>query len=340
MSARHSISLAKRLRYRGEWLGVRAVAFTIPLFPRSVALALANFCGAAAAYLHLSGRRVALSNLRAVFPEMPIARRRALVRQSYQHFARAQADLFWSPGLKGENVREIFDLAELDRFKREQGDRPVIFCCLHYGGFELVAVAFGHCGLESTLITQDFKNKLLGSIFESLREHSGHQTVRRERALVRLFKALRTGRSVGLAVDLTIPPNLPSVPVRCLGLLTSMTFGHAFLHRRSGAPIVPTYCEPLPDGRYRVVLRPPLEFDESATDQEIAQACWDSLEPALRRHPAPWLWMYKHWRYRPMAAPRESYPDYANESTWFEVRLARAAEEKLRRAATTQAAAG
>ena len=47
------------------------------------------------------------------------------------------------------------------------------------------------------------------------------------------------------------------------------------------------------------------------THQQIAQACWNSFEPYVRKNPAPWLWMYKHWRYRPANAERP-YPFYAH----------------------------
>ena len=45
--------------------------------------------------------------------------------------------------------------------------------------------------------------------------------------------------------------------------------------------------------------------------QQIAQACWNSFEPYVRKNPGPWLWMYKHWRYRPANAQRP-YPFYAH----------------------------
>jgi len=35
----------------------------------------------------------------------------------------------------------------------------------------------------------------------------------------------------------------------------------------------------------------------------------------------PWLWMYKHWRYRPLAANLAAYPFYVNISEDFERRL-------------------
>ncbi len=228
-------------------------------------------------------------------------------------------------------------MSALDQLEREHGQNGFIFACLHYGGFEWIALALGLRGFECTVVTQAFKNSLLNETFNDLREVSGHQTIRREGAMLRLFKALQNGRSVVLAVDLTVPATLPSVPITSFGLQAGVTFAHAFLHKRTGAPIIPTYCEPLPGGRYRLVVRPPLQLAPDATHQQIAQACWDEFEPVIRRHPAPWLWMYKHWRYLPDGATQR-YPDYANRSSWFQVRLARAAKENAARAAKREPA--
>jgi len=71
-----------------------------------------------------------------------------------------------------------------------------------------------------------------------------------------------------------------------------------------------------------VIFHPRLENTAGMTHQRIAQACWDSFEPYVRRNPAPWLWMYKHWRYRPANADRP-YPFYAHVSRRFEEILLR-----------------
>ncbi len=256
------------------------------------------------------------------------ARKLKLVRKSYQYFARAMADLFWSRRLTNQNLPQIIDTSDLDRLTGEGGEgKAAIFACLHYGGFEWIALVLGLRGIKCTVVTQSFKNPLLNTTFNDLREVSGHQTIRREGAILRLYKALRAKRSVTLAVDLTVSAKLPSVPITCFGMQTSVTFAHAWLHKRTGAPIIPTHCEPLPDGRYRLVLHAPLEIAPDARHQEIAQACWDRFEPVIRRNPAPWLWMYKHWRYRPTDAGRD-YPEYANESPHFRKLLARMEKEK------------
>ncbi|MBA3273813.1 MAG: hypothetical protein H0T11_08085 [Chthoniobacterales bacterium] len=329
----------KRLRHRAEWLAVRAVALVVPRLPRRLCHTLATICGNIAFLLHLPGRRVAIENVETAFgSDFTERQRMRIVRESYQYFARAMADLFWSSRLTSENLPRYVEVSDLERLKRGGGaDEGAIFACLHYGGFEWIALALGLSAIECTVVTQSFKNPLLNSTFNELREVAGHQTIRREGAVLRLYKALRARRSVTLAVDLTVSAKLPSVPISCFGMQTCVTFAHGWLHKRTGARIIPTHCEPLPNGRYRLVLHPALEIAEGATYHEIAQACWDHFEPVIRQNPAPWLWMYKHWRYRPAEANR-AYPSYANTSPHFRKLLARVEKEKAARVAPPQPA--
>jgi hypothetical protein len=57
------------------------------------------------------------------------------------------------------------------------------------------------------------------------------------------------------------------------------------------------------------------------TLQQIAQVCWNSFESYVRESPAPWLWMYKHWRYQPRQ-PDRPYPYYAQSWKAFDRILA------------------
>jgi lauroyl/myristoyl acyltransferase len=236
-------------------------------------------------------------------------------------------DLFWSPRLTRENYSRHIDVVNLDLWREEiTPGNPVIFACCHYSNFEWIANAANYFGVESALVTQEFKNELLNAIFVSLRESSGQRVIPREGAVLRLFKTLHRGGRVAILTDLTIPAQLPTVAIDCFGMKTSVTFAHAWAHRRAGATVVSVHSEPLPDGRYRIVFHPPIEFPSEASFQEIAQACWDQFEPFVRANPAPWLWMYKHWRYRPIAADPSAYPFYANASQDFERRLEESAK--------------
>jgi lauroyl/myristoyl acyltransferase len=105
-----------------------------------------------------------------------------------------------------------------------------------------------------------------------------------------------------------------------------VTSAHAWLNEQTGAPIIPAHTEPLANGRYRLVFHPKIET-AGRSYQQIAQACWNSFEPYVRKNPAPWLWMYKHWRYKPATADR-SYPFYARSHRRFDKRISADDENK------------
>jgi len=270
------------------------------------------------------GYKVALNNLEVAFGnKFSIRERRKIARESFQHFARTMLDLLWSPRLTRENFRDYIEFENLEEIDRATGpERNFITACYHYSNFEWFSLASGYSGLGGTIISQEFKNSLLDPIFKKIREQSGHELISRERGIIRLYKVLRRKGRTALLVDLTVPPSQGAVVIDCFGLKTSVTSAHALLHERTGAPIVPAHCEPLPDGRYRVVFHPKIDNTAGMTNQQVAQACWNSFEPYVRKNPGPWLWMYKHWRYRPANADR-AYPSYANFMRPFEEMLHR-----------------
>jgi len=309
----------KRVRYRLEWLGLLLATKLIPLLPRRVCLILARFVGSLMSIFDRRGRAVALSNLEVAFgDQVSTLQRRKIMRASYQQFARTMVDFLWSPRLTAENFSRYIELENFEEaLEAGKPEHSIMIACFHYSNFEWLSLACGYLGLTGTIIAQEFKNSLLDPIFKKLREQSGHQLVAREGGIMRLYKALRRKGRTALLVDLTVPPAQGAVVIECFGLKMCVTSAHAWLHQHTGVPIVPAHCEPLSDGCYRLVFHPKIDNTHGMTHQQIAQACWDSFEPYMRKNPAAWLWMYKHWRYKPADA-RRSYPFYANVAPRFE----------------------
>lgn len=325
------LSLRKRFRYRLEVLGLTFAAAMIPRLPRNICLRLARFLGAAMAIFDRRARRVALSNLEvSLGSQLTRTERQRVARESFQQFARTMIDLLWSPRLSAQNLQHYCDIVNFDEAISDLGaERNVIIVGCHYGNFEWLGLACGFLGLKGTIPAEEFKNPQLEPIFRKLREQSGHELIPRERGLIRIYKVLRRKGRTAFLVDLTIPPTEGAVAIECFGLKTSVTSAHAWLHQQTGAPILPTFCQPLADGRYRLTFHRKVATTPTMTRREIAQACWDVFEPYIRKEPAPWLWMYKHWRYKPMSSDRP-YPFYAQ--TWKAFERIVAGEDAPRRA--------
>ena len=312
----------KLLRYWMEWAALVSATKWIPLLPRQACVSLGQRLGLVMSVLDRPRRKVALANLEVAFGDSLTERQRCeIVRESFQHFARTMIDLLWSPHLTQENFHHYIEAVNFEETVRSGDPRPgLIIACFHYSNFEWLGLDCGFLGLPATIISQEFKNRRLDSIFQKLREQSGHELIGRQRGLIRLYKVLRRGGCAALLVDLTVPPGQDGVVIDCFGLKTYVTSAHAWLAQRTGAAIVPMHCEPLPNGRYRIIFHRKIEASATTSLRRTAQACWDSFEPYVRRNPGPWLWMYKHWRNKPMN-PDRPYPFYARSSQVFESRL-------------------
>ena len=320
-------SIWKSIRYRLEWAGLLLAAKLVPMLSREGCYRLALAIGALMSNLDRRGRNVAMSNLEVAFGDRfsPVERNK-IVSESFQHFARTMLDLLWSPRLTAKNFSNYIELENLEETARYGPEGSIMIACFHYSNFEWLSLACGFLGLRGTIISQEFKNSLLDPIFKQLRQQSGHELVARQGGIVRLYKVLRRKGRTALLVDLTLHPKMPSVAIDCFGLKTSVTSAHAWLNEQTGAPIIPAHTEPLSNGRYRLVFHPKIET-AGRDYQQIAQACWDSFEPYVRTNPAPWLWMYKHWRYKPANADRP-YPFYSRPHRRFDKRIAAGGENK------------
>jgi lauroyl/myristoyl acyltransferase len=317
------------VRYRLEFAGLSLIAWLVPRLPwRSVA-ALASVLGAVAFAADRRGREVTLANLQMVFGgEKSADEIRRIGRDSYRQFARTMLELFWARNLTAENLGDYMVLEGWEQARRlNREHNGGIFVCLHYGNFEWLSIAGAFQRLPGCIVTQEFRNPLLGPVFDDLRSLSGHRIIQRERAMMVTLRHLRDGGNIGVLIDLQVGPKHPAVPVRSFGRMAAVTRLHTMLQKRTGFPIIPIESVPLPDGRYRTIAHDPIYFAADATEREIAQVCWDFFEAQVRKQPEAWLWSYRHWRFKPEGAT-ESYPPYARPKPPFDRLIASTSERE------------
>ena len=312
------MSIWKKLRYRLELFGVRALYFSIPLLPRKAAHVLGRGLGSLACAVDKRGRSTAIENLTLIFGDEKNAEEiRDLARDSYRSFAQTVVDQFWSRRLNEENYLDYCEL-EVDDMEAVEAaqETGAIWVTPHYGNFEWIALLMGFRGYKFTIVAQNFKNVGITDLYKKNREVSGHEVIAQRGAIRRLLQNLKKGGHAAFLTDLTIKPSKPATIIECFGKKTCVTAIHTELMKRTGLPVIPGICIPKPDGTYLVRGFAPLEFGPDDTEQTIAQKCWNVFEPVIREYPAPWLWMYKHWRYIPQGEEAD-YPSYSRKNDAF-----------------------
>lgn len=307
----------KILRWRAEERLLRLFRRFVRGLSLPAARRLANLLGTLAAWADRRGRTTALANLQAAFgpsPDHPL-----VVRDCYRQFARTFIELFWAPRLTPEILASQCQWSfEDEAATLAAAAGGAIFITPHYGNFEWLAIAWRQRTQPLVIIAQDSKNPLVTPLITSDRSQSGNEIVPRQGALLRLLRAVKSGKQVALLPDLTTPPKSGGVVVRLFGLPASLTSLPASLAQRTGRPIIPALSIPQPNGGYLLHFSTPILPTPNDNPAHIAQKCWDAFEPILRKNPAPWLWMYKHWRYLPEGVPASDYPPYAHRSKDFD----------------------
>jgi lauroyl/myristoyl acyltransferase len=315
-AALRSVPFWKRQRYRLEWTGLRLASTLVCLLPWRAIGPLASFVGSIFFSLDRHRRKVTLANLRSALGEqISEAEIHTIGRKSYGVFARTALELLWSPNLSAEVLDEIITTEGLAPMPEHgSSGKPAIYFCLHAGNFEwLSQITCRHFG-NFPVIAQNLKNPLLGPLFDGWRSALGQEIMPQKGAMLRTLRHLKEGGKMGMLIDLNLKPSEGPVIIRCFGrFLTPVTRLPAELALRTGAALVPVACLPRPDGGYIVRYLPELSVTAESGVEEIAQACWDALEPGLHTHPELWLWSYKHWRYRPEGSEGARYPFYAGE---------------------------
>jgi KDO2-lipid IV(A) lauroyltransferase len=301
------VSRSLRFRYWLETTFLRCLAVVVSLFPRRWVLRLATDLGRLAYYVLPAERKVADANVDLVFGDTrPPEEKRRIARMALQTLARNLAGLFWAPRLTRDNFRRYVDVDEpsWQWFRQVQArGRGVIFITPHYGDWEMGALAAGFLGAPFKMVTEAFKNPDAEALLARLRSVAGHTTVPPRHAVVKLFKALKRGETVGILVDVNGRRGRGGVWLDFFGLPVFNAAADAHLAVRTGASIVFAVGHPLPGYRTRLVFGPEVEPARTGDEQKDSiatnQRCLDLCADLVRQNPDHWLWTYKRWKRRP-----------------------------------------
>jgi KDO2-lipid IV(A) lauroyltransferase len=315
MSAMSSSGTHKRLpagkRFR-HWLLrtrllaalVKALAYAIAWMPLALSRALGRLAGSLACVADRKHRRIGLANLALAFPETSAAQRRALLRACYRHMGVCAVEFCRFLRVTAEDIRRRWvapepGAEECVRAALAEG-RGVIAVSGHVGFWELSGLAYPAFGFPLLSITREAPAPRIEELIMRIRGRLGNRLVYQRHALFHLLRALRQKKVVGLHMDQYAGRQGTYVPF--FGREASSVDTCARLHVMTGAPLVSTFMQRRPDGRYawrcrRMEVPPPAAGQtEEARIRQVLELCNRELETAIRQAPEQWLWIHNRWR--------------------------------------------
>jgi KDO2-lipid IV(A) lauroyltransferase len=290
------------MRYGFEYLVVKTVAVCVRPLPLRVVRKMGEALGLLFCLVDRVHLRIALANLEVAFPKRTAEERRAIAQAMFRHFGRLLLELLKYASLPGDRQLALVEWEGEERVRLALAQRKgILFCTGHFGFWEQQALAHALKFEPMAVMARPLDNPKLHDLLQRVRTVNGNSVVYRRGAVRKALRLLADGKSVGILIDqhMTSPD---AVYVDFFGRPAATTSTLAALALRTGAPVIPLFAFPLPNGRYRMIYEHPVEppsHDSPDAVREFTQRCTDVLEMHVRRHPDLWLWMHRRWRDAP-----------------------------------------
>jgi KDO2-lipid IV(A) lauroyltransferase len=298
----HGATLAatggRRLRYAAELALFHALRAPLLALPVDWARPLGAALGA---LLWATGARrgTVSANLRLVFPDWTAAHRRAVARACYRHFGGMLCE---SVAFTRIDAVELCRRVTIDGWEQldraESHGRGVLVFSGHIGNWEVAARVLGLYRAPYHIVVRPFNNARVYAFMARDRERFGIREVPKRGAARQLFRVVRDGGRVGLAMDQRVRRG-QGIVLPFLGHPALVTPLPAALSLRTGAPCVPMFAWPEAGGRYRIEVGEPILPGDDAGDEAVAALTGrllNVLEGEIGRRPAEWLWLHRRWR--------------------------------------------
>jgi len=171
--------------------------------------------------------------------------------------------------------------------------KGIIACTAHLGNWE----RFGHwliaTGRQISVVARDANQGEIQDRVAKIRDLTGVIVLSRGDSARPILVKLKRKEIVGILPD----QNSEESFAPFFGKPAGTVLGPAVLHMRTGAVLLPAYCVRVGPGKYRVVLREPIDIDNSMANAEEIMAKLNAvLESVIREYPDQWLWLHDRWK--------------------------------------------
>lgn len=298
------------MKHAIEYALAAGIGALLRLLPRRVRLAIGRAFGSLVFALDARHRRVTIDNVSQAYgDEKTDEEKRALAEGAFRHFGAMLFELISLGEPSAEEIDGLVEFVGVEHLERARArGKGVIILSGHFGNWEVQGVAHGYRFGPISVLARVQDNPYLNRWLQRMRAVSGNKVVYKKDALSQMRRLLRKGEMVAFLHDQNVHLE-DAVFVDFFGRKAATTPVPSWFALRMDAALVPGYCYPLPDGRYRAEYLPPIDVDRyrdmdrneaiAALSQEMATV----QETFIRRHPEFWLWMHRRWRTRP---PEES----------------------------------
>jgi KDO2-lipid IV(A) lauroyltransferase len=304
--------MAKRGKFQTalEYATVRAVLAVLGILPISWSLAAGKAMSRVAYLLAAELRRTGTINLALAFPEKSDSERRILLKGCFDNLGRGLGLFAHFCSSDRKTIFSVVDTTDLDirpYHEAQQAGKGVILFTGHLGAWELTSFGFSALEHPFAFLVRRLDNEMIEQVVDATRTRFGNETIDKFSAGRLMFKTLRSGKTLGLLIDLNTLDE-EAIFVDFFGVPASTTFMVSKLALRTGSPILPLFAPwDNATGKFKLILSPPVAVETTGDEEEDVRRLTENLsmivENYVRQYPEQWLWIHKRWKTRPPGAP-------------------------------------
>jgi KDO2-lipid IV(A) lauroyltransferase len=244
-----------------------------------------------------SRRRIALTNLRLCFPQMPAAERQALARKCFTVFVQAWLDRAWLWHGRPEVTRKRLHMTgDLSQFA---GTSPLLLFAPHFVGLDAGATALSQQIQRqfATIYTPQSNREIDAWVAQGRQRFGNAKLYNRSDGIKPIVAALRAGEPVYLLPDMDFGER-DSLFVPFYGMPAATVPSLPRFARLGRARVVPVVTRMTPQG-YEVKVMPAWEHYPSGDVEADTALMNERLQGYIDAMPEQYFWVHKRFKTRP-----------------------------------------
>ena len=286
------------------YLALRILVVFLSLFNIETNLNTACFLGRLLWKYYHRGRKRALDNLRASFPEKSEKWICKIGQRSFEHIVMLTIDILFTPRLvKKYNWRIYSRYKNTERVKwmmKEGGGLLIVGA--HYGNFEIVGYLMGLFGFNIYSVARPLDNKYINKYLYGVRQRMGQQIIDKKGAAEIMQKITETGATLCFVADQDA--GRKGVFVDFFGRKASTYKSIGLIAITQNIPIVVGYSRRIDNHFYFEIAANRIIFPEEWADKDdplkwVTAEYTKAIEDFIRDEPSQYWWLHRRWKHRP-----------------------------------------
>ncbi len=229
--------------------------------------------------------RIALLNLKRVFPEKSDAELKVIISGMWENLGRIVGEM---PHWYFMSSQQILKMIQFNN--KMPSDKKLIMLSAHYGNWELSSQFLPSMGIKTALMYRSLENKWVDWLIKTIRTAKGASLMKKEAGGIKsAIKAFNEGKVLGMLIDQRFESGI-SVPF------------FKYDAKTVALPAKLAIQNKLPIYMWRIVRTIGVNYeaemvriDTGNDPKEMMCEVHKVLENWIREKPEQWFWIHKRW---------------------------------------------